>query len=188
MVAALLIPRSSVVIQYVGLNPSRTALLDFLVSMGASIQLQNLSSQSGELVGDIHVRASAVRGGTIEKGLTAALIDEIPILAVLGAASRDGLLVRDARELRLKESDRIATVAENLRRMGVGVEVQEAGFFVPGRQNLRAAELDSFGDHRIAMTFAVAALRSDGECRIEGAEAAAVSFPEVYEMMHQLTR
>ena len=104
-------------------------------------------------------KRSAVRGGIIEKDDTAALIDEIPVLAVLGAASEEGLTVRDARELRIKETDRIATVAENLRRMGVAVEELPDGLVVPGRQRFRAAELDSFGDHRIAMAFAVAALR-----------------------------
>jgi 3-phosphoshikimate 1-carboxyvinyltransferase len=186
LVAALLVPESSVLIRGVGLNPTRASILDFLASMGAGIRLQNLSNHQGELVGDVSVQASPVRGGVIEKALTAALIDEIPVLAVLGAASKEGLLVRNARELRLKETDRIATVAENLRRMGVRLEVHEDGFFVPGGQSFRAASLDSFGDHRIAMAFAVAALRADGECLIDGAEAASVSFPEFFDALRQL--
>jgi 3-phosphoshikimate 1-carboxyvinyltransferase len=186
LVAALLIPGSSLLLQGVGLNPTRTAILDLLASMGAGIQLQNLSKHQGELVGDVHVQASSVRGGVVEKALTAALIDEIPVLAVLGAASKEGLLVRNARELRLKETDRIATVAETLRRMGVSVQVHEDGFFVPGGQSFHAAALDSFGDHRIAMAFAVAALRADGECLIDGAEAASVSFPEFFDELRQL--
>jgi 3-phosphoshikimate 1-carboxyvinyltransferase len=119
-----------------------------------------------------------VRGGVIEKEMTAALIDEIPVLAVLGAASEEGLTVRDAAELRIKETDRIATVAENFRRMGITVETRPDGFVVPGRQRFRAAAFDSFGDHRIAMAFTVAALAADGESIMHGAEAAAVSFPE----------
>ncbi|MEZ5392413.1 MAG: hypothetical protein R2724_05930 [Bryobacterales bacterium] len=111
------------------------------------------------------------------------MIDEIPMLAVLGAASRDGLEIRDARELRVKETDRIATVAENLRRMGAVVEESEDGMRIQGGTRFRAAELDSFGDHRIAMAFAVAALAADGPCVIHNAEAASVSFPEFYDTL-----
>jgi 3-phosphoshikimate 1-carboxyvinyltransferase len=104
----------------------------------------------------------------LEKARAAALIDEIPVLAVLGAASEEGLIVRDAAELRVKETDRIATIAENFKRMGLAITVREDGFEVPGRQSFHAAELDSFGDHRIAMAFAVAALAADGPCTIAG--------------------
>jgi 3-phosphoshikimate 1-carboxyvinyltransferase len=187
LVAALIVPNSEVLIQGVGLNPTRSALLDFLVSMGADIRVENLSQRHGEPAGDIRVGHSPVRGGVIEKAMAAALIDEIPALAVLGATSEEGLRVRDAAELRVKETDRIATVAENLRRMGVSVEVFEDGFFVPGKQRFQAAALDSFGDHRIAMAFAVAALRADGECTIQEAQAARVSFPEFFDILHQLT-
>jgi 3-phosphoshikimate 1-carboxyvinyltransferase len=186
LVAALLIPGSRLLVQGVGLNPTRAALLDFLVFMGARIHIQNLSQEHGEPAGDILVEASPIRGGLIEKDLTAALIDEIPVLAVLGAASDEGLRVRDARELRVKETDRIATIAENLKRMGVEVDVFDDGFFVHGRQSFRAAEFDSRGDHRIAMAFAVAALRAEGECTVQGAEAASVSFPEFFETLRQL--
>ena len=187
LVAALIVPNSEVLIQGVGLNPTRSALLDFLISMGADIRVENLSLRHGELAGDILVRHSPIRGGVIEKVMAAALIDEIPALAVLGAASEEGLRVRDAAELRVKETDRIATVAVNLRRMGVSVEMFEDGLFVPGKQRFQAAALDSFGDHRIAMAFAVAALRADGECGILDAQAACVSFPEFFDILHQLT-
>jgi 3-phosphoshikimate 1-carboxyvinyltransferase len=186
LVAALLVADSRLVIQGVGLNPTRSAILDCLTSMGAEIRLQNLSQSSGEPAGDIVVRSSRIRGGVIEKGLTAALIDEIPVLAVLGATSEEGLVVRDAGELRFKETDRIATVAENCRRMGVAIEVLPDGFHVPGRQQFRAAEFNSFGDHRIAMAFAAAALRADGESVIEGAEAASVSFPAFFDTLRQV--
>jgi 3-phosphoshikimate 1-carboxyvinyltransferase len=128
-----------------------------------------------------------MRGGVIEKETTAALIDEIPVLAVLGAATEEGLVVRDASELRIKETDRIATVVENFRRMGIRVEETPDGMTVPGRQAFRAAQFDSFGDHRIAMAFAVAGLRCDAESVIDGAEAASVSFPEFYATLDQLT-
>ncbi|MCU1258065.1 MAG: 3-phosphoshikimate 1-carboxyvinyltransferase [Bryobacterales bacterium] len=183
LVAALLVPGSDLVLRGVGLNPTRSALLDFLLSAGAYLKVLNLEQVNGEMIGDIHVRSAPIRGGVIEKDVTAALIDEIPVLAVLGGASEEGLTIRDAQELRVKETDRIATVVENLRRMGVQAEEFPDGMRIPGRQRFRAATFDSFGDHRIAMAFAVAALAADGESRIEGAEAAAVSFPSFYELL-----
>jgi 3-phosphoshikimate 1-carboxyvinyltransferase len=187
LVAALLVPGSSLTVRGVGLNPTRSALLDFLVGMGAKIRIPNLESLNGELQGDIHVEYSGLRGGTISGGLTAALIDEIPVLAVLGAATEEGITVKDASELRIKETDRIQTVVGNLRRMGVEAEELPDGLVVPGRQKFRAAEVDSFGDHRIAMAFAVAALRANGESMIENAEAASVSFPEFWDTLAGIT-
>ncbi len=187
LVAALLVRESNLVVANVGLNPTRSALLDFLVSMGAQVQVLNLTQSGGELVGDILVRQSKLTGGVVvEAGLTAALIDEIPVLAVLGAASERGLTVRDASELRIKETDRIATLAENLQRMGVRINVEPDGFHVPGGQRFHAAEVDSFGDHRIAMAFAVAGLAADGETLVHHAEAASVSFPEFYSLLRQI--
>jgi 3-phosphoshikimate 1-carboxyvinyltransferase len=183
IVAALLVPGSRLSILGVGLNPTRSALLDFLVGMGARIRVPNLESGGGELIGDLVVEHSELRGGVISGGLTAALIDEIPVLAVLGAATEEGLTVRDAAELRVKETDRIRTVVDNLRRMGVEVEELPDGLSVPGRQTFRAARFDSFGDHRIAMAFAVAGLHADGVSVIDGAEAASVSFPEFWDTL-----
>ena len=157
------------------------------MGMGAKIRVLDLESRNGELVGDLLVEHSELRGGTIAGGLTAALIDEIPVLAVLGAATEEGITVRDASELRVKETDRIRTVVDNLRRMGVEAEELADGMVVPGRQKLRAAELESFGDHRIAMAFAVAALSGDGDSVIRGAEAASVSFPEFWETLGKIT-
>jgi 3-phosphoshikimate 1-carboxyvinyltransferase len=187
LVAALLVPGSRLSIPGAGLNPTRSALLDFLAGMGARIRLPQVESVNGELVGEIVVEHSDLRGGTIEGALTAALIDEIPVLAVLGAATREGLVVKDAAELRLKETDRIRTIRENLRRMGVETEERPDGLVVPGRQRFRAAEVDSFGDHRIAMAFAVAALAADGESAIHGAEAASVSFPQFWDTLAALS-
>lgn len=188
LVAAMLRPDSRIGIEGVGLNPTRSALLDFLAGGGASIKVVNIAQATGELIGDIVIESRQWRGGVLEKSTTAALIDEIPVLAVLGAASQDGLVVRDAAELRVKETDRIATVAENLQRMGVEIAVREDGFEVPGKQRFRAAKIDSFGDHRIAMAFSIAALAADGPCEIENAEAASVSFPEFYAMLRSLTQ
>jgi len=183
IVAALLAPGSRLTIRGVGLNPTRSALLDFLMEMGARIRIGDLESRNGELSGDLLVEHSGLRGGVIEGALTAALIDEIPALAVLGAATREGITVKDAAELRIKETDRIRTVIDNLRRMGVEAEELADGMVIPGRQKFLAATVDSAGDHRIAMAFAVAALAADGESVIDGAEAASVSFPEFWETL-----
>lgn len=187
LVAALLVPGSKLVIQNVGLNPTRSALLDFLLSVGASVSIERIESSGGEPIGDIVVKHAPVRGGVIEGELTAALIDEIPVLAVLGAASEGGFVIRDAQELRIKETDRIATVADNFARMGITVEVTPDGMRVPGKQKFRAAGFDSFGDHRIAMAFAVAALAADGESTIDNADAASVSFPEFWNILERAT-
>ena len=187
LVAGLLVPESHPVIQNVGLNPTRSALLDFLLSIGAPVSVPRIESVNGELIGDIEVRHASVRGGVIEKDLTAALIDELPVLAVLGAASEQGLIIRDAQELRIKETDRIATVARNFERMGIAVEVTPTGMHIPGKQKFRAAAFDSFGDHRIAMAFAIAALHADGESTIDNADAASVSFPEFWNILETVT-
>jgi 3-phosphoshikimate 1-carboxyvinyltransferase len=186
IVAALLVPGSQLTIRGVGLNPTRSALLDFLTGMGAKILIPTLESRNGELIGDIVVQHSDLKGGTVEGALTAALIDEIPVLAVLGAATEEGLTVKDAGELRVKETDRIRTVVENLRRLGVEAEERADGMVIPGRQKFRAGEYDSFGDHRIAMAFAVAALRADGPSVIANADAASVSFPEFWSTLARI--
>jgi 3-phosphoshikimate 1-carboxyvinyltransferase len=183
MVAALLLPGSELIVEGVGLNPTRAALVDFLATAGGSIRIAGITQTAGELIGSLEVRHGGFRGGVIEGALTAALIDEIPVLAVLGAAGADGLTVRDAAELRIKETDRIAAVAENFRRMGVSMEVAPDGFHIPGRQTFRAAEVDSLGDHRIAMAFTIAALAADGESTIRDAGAASVSFPEFFDTL-----
>ena len=186
LVAALIVPQSSLTIHGVGLNPTRSTLLDFLAEMGAQIRILDVTSAGGELIGDVLVRNSRIRGGLLEKARTAALIDEIPVLAVLGAASEEGLIVRDASELRVKETDRIATIAENFERMGLEITVHEDGFEVPGRQAFHAAELDSFGDHRIAMAFSIAALAADGPSIMLDPGAASVSFPEFFATLQRV--
>jgi 3-phosphoshikimate 1-carboxyvinyltransferase len=191
--AALMLPDSDLVIEGVGLNPTRAALLDVLRSMGGSIEILDLENQDTEPIGRLRIRGPqsgagcTLRGGVIEGAATAEVIDEIPMLAVLGAVSREGLAIRNAAELRVKETDRIATVAENLGRLGVAVEVTEDSMTIPGRQTFRPAALDSFGDHRIAMAFAIAALAADGESSMENAESASVSFPEFYGVLDEIT-
>lgn len=184
LVAALLLPDSNLTIPNVGLNPTRTAILDFLISLGADISLSNIESLAGEPVGDLHVRGGArLRGGNIGPSLVPVLIDELPALAVLGAFTEQGMSISGAAELRVKESDRIAAVSENLRRMGAQVRENADGLEVAGGQRLRGATLDSRGDHRIAMAFSVAALAAEGETAIHSAECVDVSFPEFYQVL-----
>jgi len=186
IVAALMVPGSQLSICGVGLNPTRSALLDFLAEMGARIRIPNLETVNGELIGEIVIEHSDLQGGLVEGALTAGLIDEIPVLAVLGAATENGLEIKDAGELRIKETDRISTVVDNLKRAGVRAVETANGMVIPGKQKFHAAQFDSFGDHRIAMAFAVAALSADGESIIEGAEAASVSFPEFWDKLREV--
>lgn len=188
LVAALVVREADLIITNVGLNPTRTALLDVLRAMGARIKLLHIEQIHGELIGNLEIKTSRIRGGTIEGATTAALIDEIPALAVLGAVSEEGLVVRNAGELRVKETDRIETIAQNLKRMNVQVSTTEDSIEIPGRQKFRAAEIPSCGDHRIAMAFSIAALAGDDSCMIEDAEAASISFPEFYDTLRQITR
>jgi 3-phosphoshikimate 1-carboxyvinyltransferase len=188
LVAALLARDADLIITNVGLNPTRTALLDVLRGMGANIKLLHIEQANGELIGNLKIQTSRVRGGVIEGATTAAVIDEIPVLSVLGAMSEDGLIVRNASELRVKETDRIETIAENLRRMQITINTTPDGFEIPGRQKFRAAQVQSRGDHRIAMAFSIAALAADGPCMIEDSEAASVSFPEFYTTLRNIAR
>ena len=188
VVAALLAPSADLIITDLGLNPTRTAILDVLRTMGAAIKLLHIEQVNGELIGNLQIRSSRIRGGTIEGATTAAVIDEIPILAVLGAKSEHGLIVRDAAELRVKETDRIETIARNLARMGIRATTTPDGIEIPGKQEFHAAQLDSFGDHRIAMAFSIAALAADGTSEIQNAEAASISFPEFYNTLREIAQ
>ncbi len=167
-------------------NPTRARLLDILMGLGLKITLADLEEKHGELIGTIHVQGGTLRGARIHGGDTAALIDEIPVLAAIAPYTSDGIEIRDARELRVKESDRIASVATNLRLMGAQVEEFEDGLRVPGKQKLHGASLDSFGDHRIAMAFAIAALGAEGDSEIKGADAAVISYPEFFSALESL--
>jgi 3-phosphoshikimate 1-carboxyvinyltransferase len=178
--AAALFPGSQITLPGILMNPTRARLLDILMQMGLKVSVAHLEEHHGELVGSIEARGAGWKGGLIAGADTAALIDEIPVLAAVAPYSDEGVEVRDGKELRVKESDRIAAVAINLRKMGAEVEESPDGLRIPGRQNLHGAELDSFGDHRIAMAFAIAALRADGETIIRGADAAGVSYPAFF--------
>ncbi len=186
--AASIFPGSNLVLDAVGLNPTRASLLDVLTALGAKISVLNLEEKHSELVGTIQISGPAEGLGTtaITGALSAQLIDELPALAAIGPYTSGGIRIRDAKELRVKESDRIALVAQNLRAMGAEVIEFEDGLDVPGGQQLHGATIDSGGDHRIAMAFSVAALRATGDTIIQGAESAAISFPEFFDIFNNI--
>ncbi len=192
LVAAACLKGSEIVLPNVGLNPSRNAVVEVLRSFGAEIEVLNEREIGNEPIGDLRVSGngnlqSRTSSNILRGEIIANLIDEIPILAVFGTQIEGGIEIREASELRVKESDRIKSVVENLRKMGAEVEEFEDGLRV-GKSNLKGATVDSFGDHRIAMAFAVAALFAEGETEIEGAECAAVSFPAFFETLNLVAK
>ena len=189
--AAMLLPGSELTIEHVGLNPTRAAFLDVLRSWGAEISVSDVASDRNEPFGTIHVRGGINRNAreqerTLSGSMIPALIDELPLLAVVGSQIDGGIQIRDARELRLKESDRLATTAKNLRAMGAAVEELEDGLIVSGPTRLRGTLVDSHFDHRIAMAFSVAALIGEGETQIAGSQCVAISFPEFFSLLDSL--
>jgi len=184
IVAALIAPDAEIRLRHIGVNPSRTALVDVLRRIGAKIEMTNTRLAHGEAVADIVARTSNLAGDLELSGAVIAnLIDEIPILAVAATQLDGALTIRDACELRVKESDRIRAITANLRKMGIEVDEFEDGLRLKGKQQLRGARVESFGDHRIAMAFAVAGLAATGETEIHDADAASVSLPEFYHLI-----
>ncbi|MFN2510722.1 MAG: 3-phosphoshikimate 1-carboxyvinyltransferase [Pyrinomonadaceae bacterium] len=191
--AAALLPESKLEVEYVGLNPTRTMFVSMLRSLGVMIETIDSREESNEPAGRLRVNGqltaqppSAVDSTLVRGNLIARLIDELPLLAVVGTQMPGGIEIRDAAELRRKESDRISTTVKNLRAMGAEVEEFEDGLAVHGRTQLRGAMLDSFGDHRIAMAFAVAALTASGDSEIAGGECVSVSFPDFFTVLESL--
>ena len=187
--AASLLRHSNLYISNVGLNPTRSAILDLFSQMGAAVTVVNLESKQGELVGALSIKGAQLKGGVIAGDSVPLLIDELPMLAALGPYTEQGIEIRDAGELRVKESDRIAALAENLKRMGAKVEERPDGLRVEGCSagKLRGAEIDPRGDHRIAMAFAIAALAASGETRILDVDCAAVSYPAFFQELRRLS-
>jgi 3-phosphoshikimate 1-carboxyvinyltransferase len=185
--AALLFEDSNLVLDSLGMNPTRATLLDVISAMGGVIKVLDIAEQHGEMIGTIQVnRGRSLRGIDISGSLAAQLIDELPVLAAIAPYTASGMKIRDAKELRVKESDRIALVVKNLRAMGAEVVELEDGMDIPGGQTLRGGIIDSGLDHRIAMAFSIAALRAEGETQIHGAEAASISFPEFFTWLDEL--
>ncbi|HEX4154970.1 MAG TPA: 3-phosphoshikimate 1-carboxyvinyltransferase [Acidobacteriaceae bacterium] len=185
--AALLFEDSNLVLDAIGLNPTRASLLDVITTLGGQIKVLDLQDQHGETVGTLQVnRSQTLKGIAISGALAAQLIDELPVLAAIAPYTTEGVRIRDARELRVKESDRIALVVKNLRAMGAEVTEHDDGMDIPGNQQLHGAQIDSGSDHRIAMAFSIAALRATGDTEIHGAEAASISFPEFFDWLDEL--
>jgi 3-phosphoshikimate 1-carboxyvinyltransferase len=186
--AALAVPGSRLRLTGIGLNPTRIGFIRLLEQVRARVITSETSNGNGEPRGDIIVESSEIDGMDVGGSWIPNIIDEIPMLAVLGTISKNGIRIRDAGELRAKESDRIRAVAENLRALGATVDEYPDGLFVPGNQRLRGGTIDSFNDHRIAMAFAVAGLFADGPVIIERPECAAISFPGFFEALTLVCR
>ena len=186
LAAGLLAPKSHVTVTGVGVNPTRTGILDILQMMGADIRLNNPREEAGEPVADLVVQHSELRGVEIGGDLIVRAIDELPVLAVLATQAHGRTVVRDAVELRVKETDRIATVAAELRKLGAHVEEHPDGFAIEGPVELRSAPVWSHGDHRLAMALAVAALVASGPVLVEDAECVSDSFPGFERVLHTL--
>jgi 3-phosphoshikimate 1-carboxyvinyltransferase len=193
--AAALLPGSELQVADVGLNPTRTQFLSVLQTLGMDIRIADVRDECNEPVGDIVIKGrerfaeqKADLSNTVPKELIPRLIDELPLLAIVGSQLQGGVIIRGSSELRFKESDRIAATVSNLRAMGADVEEFEDGLAVSGPQRLKGAELDSYGDHRIAMAFAVAALLADGESSLNGIECVAISFPEFFKLLESIVQ
>lgn len=189
--AAMLLPKSELTIEAIGLNPTRAAFLSVFSSWGAQFSTSDLRSDHNEPIGTINVSgglrfAARDEDRTLSGSMIPSLIDELPLLAVVGSQVPGGIQIRDAEELRLKESDRLQATANNLRLMGAEIEEFDDGLAVFGPTQLRGAAIDSYGDHRIAMAFSVAALIAEGETEIKNSECVAISFPEFFELLDTL--
>ncbi len=193
LAASLLFPDANLVLDSIGMNPTRAALLDVVAALGAKIKVLNVEDLHGELIGTVQVTADPhprrISGPfEIAGSLAAQLIDELPVLAAIAPYTATGLRIRDAGELRVKESDRIELVARNLAAMGAEFTEYPDGLDIPGRQTLHGAAIDSGSDHRIAMAFSIAALRASSDTEIHGAEAARISFPEFFTHLEDLAQ
>ena len=188
MVAALITPRSELLIRNVGVNPTRTGAIDILRAMGGKIELLNQREQSGEPVADILVSSSRLKGCAIAGSVVPRAIDEFPAICVAAACAEGTTTIREAKELRVKETDRISAMATNLRTLGVPVEECEDGMDVTGVESLAGGSVDSFGDHRIAMSLAVAALVAKDGITIADTGCVSTSFPTFFSLLDQVTR
>ena len=186
LAAAAMIPGSDLVIRDVGCNPTRDGVLEVLQRMGASIELTDRRFEAGEPVADIHVTGGALRGIDVGAELVARTIDEYPILAVAAAVAEGVTTFSDVKELRYKESDRIAAMTEGLRALGVAVEEREDGMTIQGGRRFRSGAVRSHADHRVAMSLAIAALRSDDGVEIDDASCVEISFPAFFDLLAEI--
>ena len=186
MVAGLIVPNSHIIIENVGINETRTGIIDALRAMGGEINILNQRESGGELVGDIEVKSSKLHSTTLEGSIIPRMIDEIPVFAVAALCAEGTTVVKDAEELKVKESNRIATMSTELGKMGVIITETEDGMIIEGNQKLRGATVDSHLDHRVAMSCAIAALVAEGETTILDSDCVAISFPNFYELLETL--
>jgi 3-phosphoshikimate 1-carboxyvinyltransferase len=186
LVAASLVPGSELILRDVGINPSRTGVIKVLRQMGASIQTINERLLGGEAVADLIVRSAPLKGVDIGGEIIPTLIDEIPILAVAMASAKGESVVRGAQELRVKETDRIKAICDNLKALGVEIEEMSDGFWVRGSAKFNGAEVDSFGDHRLAMAMGIAGLLTLDPVRLTRAEAVNISYPGFWDDLNRL--
>lgn len=188
MAAGLIVPNSEICIKNVGINPTRDGMIRVCQAMGGNISLENIREVCGEPVSDIVVRHSTLHGTVVEGDIIPTLIDEIPIIAIMAAFADGQTIIRDAAELKVKESDRIAVMTESLSAMGVDITATDDGMIINGGKTPHGAKIQSHLDHRIAMSFAVAALASDGETEIIGSECVDISYPTFYDDLFKLTK
>ncbi|MFS0560278.1 3-phosphoshikimate 1-carboxyvinyltransferase [Terribacillus sp. 179-K 1B1 HS] len=186
LVAACLVPNSDITLSNTGLNETRTGILDVLRDMGADMEIKEHKIQAGERIGDIRIRYRSLKGTEISGGIIPRLIDELPILALLATKADGDTVIKDAEELRFKETDRIEAIASTLRSFGAEVETTPDGMRIPGNQSLQGASADSFGDHRIGMMIAIASLIANGETILTDADSINISYPSFFEDLRAL--
>jgi 3-phosphoshikimate 1-carboxyvinyltransferase len=187
LVAGAIVPNSTITLQKVGLNPTRTGILDVLNQMGAEISYQNMNDEVSEPFGDLVIKTSSLKGTVIKGDLIPRLIDEIPIIALAATQAEGQTIIQDAQELRVKETDRIKTVVNELKKMGADIEATEDGMIINGRTMLKGAPVQSHGDHRIGMMLSIASCIAEGETTLSNSEAIAVSYPTFYNQLERLS-
>lgn len=188
LVAGAIIPNSVITLKKVGLNPTRTGILDVLRDMGADITYQNVNDEASEPYGDLIIKTSSLKGTVIEGDLIPRLIDEIPIIALAATQAEGETIIKDAHELRVKETDRIETVVNELKKLGADIEATEDGMIINGKSSLKGASVQSYGDHRIGMMLSIAACIAQGETTLSGSEAIAVSYPSFFDQLNKLSK
>lgn len=186
MVAGLIVPNSHIIIKNVGINPTRTGIIDALKAMGGDISILNERTAGGEAVADIEVKTSQLKATTLSGDIIPRMIDEIPVFAVAALHAEGTTTVKDAQELKVKESNRIATMSEELKKMGANITETEDGMIIPGNQSLKGAVTESHLDHRVAMSIAIAALTAEGSTTINNSDCVAISFPDFYKILDSL--
>ncbi|MBM7661260.1 3-phosphoshikimate 1-carboxyvinyltransferase [Bacillus mesophilus] len=188
LVAGAIVPDSEIVLKNVGINPTRTGIIDVLQQMGATIRIENEREENFEPFADLYIQTSELHGIEVGGELIPRLIDEIPIIALLATQAEGTTIIKDASELKVKETNRIDTVVNELTKLGAKIEATDDGMIIYGKSKLHGAEVSSHGDHRIGMMLAIASFVSEGELQIEDTEAIAVSYPSFFEHIESLSK